>query len=699
MLASISCNFIIFREGEQSLSAKVKPCVLVFLLLTLAIMVLIWNQNPHQIISLTWVQALVSLCLLISVIYLTWLITKLRSRNNYLFASLEKVQEIIALFDPKANRFVFINHALENILGYTAKEALSNNILLQILFNNQDRPFDDFRNLRTTLSGMTQARRKDGSPVYLEYVAIPVYRKGHISKIAISSWDISERVQMEQSLTASEEIHQELIEAREQAQAANMAKNQFLANMSHEIRTPMIGILGALDLLAESKLAKEQYENIEIIRECGEQLLGIINGILDMSKIELGLTELYPKACNLPELFSHLVNIVEPILKEKGLSIRLDISPDIPAVVRLDEAKLRQVLINVFWNAIKFTSQGYITFTATIEEMDGISQLSLAISDTGIGIPDYEMENIFTPFTQVDNSTSRQYGGMGLGLFISKKYMDIMQGSIYVESQQGSGSTFFIKVPLEVISYAELNENINPGYNDNYEDKLLTDFAPIRVLLVEDNDLNQKIVSQMLVNYGFEITVANDGLECLRLLQENHFDVILMDMQMPVMDGYETTRMIRQYEELQHIPVIAMTAHAMAGDREKCLASGCTSYIAKPFKAEELAREIRKHFQGVSTNNPDPDLKSFINELLPEFMAQLEEMVDNLGLAFAQRDIEAIKSISHDIKGTAGMYGFRQISDGAAAIEAAAREGSFSRIKTCLDQLNHYYKQASVQVS
>ena len=681
------------------MSAKVKPCVLVFLLLTLAIMVLIWNQNPHQIISLTWVQALVSLCLLISVIYLTWLITKLRSRNNYLFASLEKVQEIIALFDPKANRFVFINHALENILGYTAKEALSNNILLQILFNNQDRPFDDFRNLRTTLSGMTQARRKDGSPVYLEYVAIPVYRKGHISKIAISSWDISERVQMEQSLTASEEIHQELIEAREQAQAANMAKNQFLANMSHEIRTPMIGILGALDLLAESKLAKEQYENIEIIRECGEQLLGIINGILDMSKIELGLTELYPKACNLPELFSHLVNIVEPILKEKGLSIRLDISPDIPAVVRLDEAKLRQVLINVFWNAIKFTSQGYITFTATIEEMDGISQLSLAISDTGIGIPDYEMENIFTPFTQVDNSTSRQYGGMGLGLFISKKYMDIMQGSIYVESQQGSGSTFFIKVPLEVISYAELNENINPGYNDNYEDKLLTDFAPIRVLLVEDNDLNQKIVSQMLVNYGFEITVANDGLECLRLLQENHFDVILMDMQMPVMDGYETTRMIRQYEELQHIPVIAMTAHAMAGDREKCLVSGCTSYIAKPFKAEELAREIRKHFQGVSTNNPDPDLKSFINELLPEFMAQLEEMVDNLGLAFAQRDIEAIKSISHDIKGTAGMYGFRQISDGAASIEAAAREESFPRIKTCLDQLYQYYKQASVQVS
>lgn len=681
------------------MSAKVKTCILVFLLLTLAIMGLIWNRSPHQIISPTWVQALLSLCLVTSVVYLTWLITKLRSRDNYLFASLENIQEIIAVFDPKANRFVFINQALENILGYTAKEALSKNILLQILLNNQDRPFDDFCNLRTTLSGMIQTKRKDGSPVHLEYVAIPIYKKGHVSKIAISSWDISEHLQMEHTLTISKEIYQELVETREHAQAANMAKNQFLANMSHEIRTPMIGILGALDLLAESKLANEQYENIEIIRECGEQLLGIINGILDMSKIELGLIELYPKVCNLPELLSNLSNIVEPILKEKGLSIKLDISPDIPTLVRIDEAKLRQILINVLYNAIKFTSQGYITFTAAVEEMDGISQLSLAISDTGIGIPDYEIENIFTPFTQVDNSTSRQYGGMGTGLFISKKYVDIMQGSIYVKSQQGLGSTFFIKVPLEVISYMEVNESINPDHNDNYEDKLLTEFAPIRVLLVEDNDLNQKIVSQMLINYGFEITVANNGLECLRLLQEKHFDIILMDMQMPVMDGYEATRMIRQYEELQHIPIIATTAHAMAGDREKCLASGCTSYIAKPFKAEELAREIRKHFQGASTNNPDPDLKSFINELLPEFMAQLEEMVDNLGLAFAQRDVEAIKSISHDIKGTAGMYGFRQISDGAAAIEAAAREESFPRIKNCLDNLYQYYKQASLQVS
>lgn len=640
---------------------------------------------------------LLSISLLIIVLFFILLITNHRLKEYYLSANLKNSQEIVSIFNPQDNRFIFVNQALENILGYTPEEALKGNLLPQLLFNSEERPFDDFRHLRT-LSGVIPARRKDGSTVYLEHVAVPIYKKGHVTKIAISSLDISKYVQLEQALTASNKMQQELVEAREQAQAANMAKNQFLANMSHEIRTPMIGIMGAVDLLAESKLADQEYENIEIIRECGEQLLSIINSILDMSKLELGIMELYPKACNLPDLFTHLVNIIEPALKEKGLSIKLDISSNIPATVRIDEAKLRQLLINIFYNAIKFTNQGYITFSAIIEKIDAVSWLSLAISDTGIGIPDYEVENIFTPFTQVDNSTSRQYGGTGLGLFISKKLVDLMQGSIKVKSQEGLGSTFYIKIPLEVISDLEVNQKANLSFNDNYEDKLLTDFAPIRVLLVEDNVLNQKIVSQMLVNYGFEITLANNGLECLRLLQEMHFDIILMDMQMPVMDGYEATRMIRQYEDLQNIPIIAMTAHAMTGDREKCLASGCTSYIAKPFKAEELAREIRKHFQGVGTRDPNPDLNSFINELLPEFMAQLEEMIDNLGLAFASRDFEAIMSISHDIKGTAGMYGFRQISDCAAAIEAAAREESFPLVRSNMEQLHHLHKRANIQV-
>ncbi len=683
------------------MSAKVKYCVSVFLLLTLAVMGFLWNETFDLMFFPTIImQALIPLviCLLIVAVFLILLIIKMRFRETYLLASLENIGEIVSIFNPKKNRFVYVNNALKDLLGYIPKEALNRNILPQILFNNQDWLFDNYCNPKTS-SRIIQAKRKDGSLIYLEHIAIPIYKNGHIHKIAINSRDVSEHIQNEQALTASKKIYQELVEAREQAQAANMAKNQFLANMSHEIRTPMIGIMGAVDLLAESKLTNEQYENIEIIRECGEQLLSIINGILNMSKIELGLMELHPKVCNLIDLFDRLINIVNPMLKEKGLNIKLDISSNIPALVKIDENKLHQVLINILYNAVKFTNQGYISFTANIEYVGKNPWLSLAISDTGIGIPDYAVENIFTPFSQVDNSTSRQYGGTGMGLFISKKFVDLMQGSINVHSQEGLGSTFFIKLPLEVISHLEEKQNINPNFNDDYEDKLLTDFTPIKVLLVEDNDLNQKIVSQMLINYGFDITLADNGLECLRLLQKMHFDVILMDMQMPIMDGYEATRMIRQYEELQYIPIIAMTAHAMTGDREKCLASGCTSYIAKPFKAEELAREIRKNFQGVSINNPKPDLNSFINELLPDFMAQLEEMVESLKLAFANHDLEAIKSISHDIKGTAGMYGFRQISESAAAIEAAAREESFPRIKNSLDRLYKLHEQASVQVS
>lgn len=1032
------------------MSSKVKIHINIFLLLTLVVAVFIWKENPYHIFSPSWtVDALSSLFIwvLIMVVFLVYLVIKLRSTEKFISASLEQAREIVTIFDLGQKRFVYVNKAIEDVLGYTADEVLKNDLLPALLFNDQERPFANISNVGL-LSGVRLLKKKDGSPIYLEHAVIPIHNKGHLDKIVISSWDVSERIQMGQALSASEKLYRdivensynvifiydengifqymnaaikehtgwypeqfvgrncldwvypddkkdmhlvlrqvrkgplsfrfrmlakngvihvsahnspifdehgtfrgavtiavnierdielenklrtseeryrslynnaqvglltskldgseiimtneivaqilgykqasdlvglaaknlwakpekreslikilqaenivsnyyfearcrdntikmvelfarynpdteqietnlvdvtdkiiadkwahyqayileniqesiialdtkgqilflnrqaqelinssktelkscssdlqkvlamseadfnrvlhdvlagqswqgevvlnidgihrhfmhridslqesgrisgivvistditELVKNREQAQAANMAKSQFLANMSHEIRTPMIGILGAVDLLQEGKLDHVQNENVEIIRECGEQLLSIINDILDMSKIELALMELHPRVCNPFNIFNRLVNNVEPLLKNKGLQVKLDISSDIPALIRADEAKLRQILSNIFYNAIKFTNRGYINFTATLEEEDGLPYLSMIISDTGIGIPQYEFENIFNPFTQVDNSTSRRYGGTGLGLYISKRYIDLMNGTIHLSSQEGVGTTFSIKIPVEIISQPEVTNKPDLNTDECFEDKLVLGFTPVQILLVEDNDLNQKIVSQMLINYGFEVTLANNGLDCLRLLQERHFDVLLMDMQMPVMDGYEATRMIRQYEELRDLPIIAMTAHAMAGDREKCLASGCTSYIAKPFKSEELAREIRQHFNAgiTSGHNHDPELNNFINELLPEFMAQLEEMVDNLGLAFENRDLQAIKSISHDIKGTAGMYGFKQISSSAALIEKAAREASFPTIKRALDQLYQLYEEANIQV-
>ncbi len=513
----------------------------------------------------------------------------------------------------------------------------------------------------------------------------PLSENDIISVVVIISSDISE-----------------LVEAREQAITANTAKNQFLANMSHELRTPMIGILGSVDLLEQSKLNHEQVENVEIIRDCGEQLLDIINGILNLSKIELGLVNLNLEPCNLLNVFSRVTKIINPLLSKKGLSLKLDIPANMPVHVMADQTKLYQIISNILYNAVKFTNKGEVKFKASIQsELNQQSWLHISITDTGIGISHEQMEEIFEPFTQVDNSTSRNFEGTGLGLYICKKLLDLMNGHIWVNSNQGSGTVFHFKIPVEIISDSKTVHTQDSDISEQYQDDLLLAFNPRKILIVEDNKLNQKIVSQMLSAYGFEVSSVSNGLECLNILQEKSFDVILMDIQMPVMDGYETSRFIKEDSSLNHIPVIAMTAHAMLGDQEKCLAAGCASYIAKPFKAEELVEEIKKHLNKkcVTRKKAEQHSTAFIAELIPEFMDLLSEMIANLDAAVEKGDFKTIQNISHDIKGTAGMYGFMKISEKAALIEQAARINSREKIIALTGQLHYLFKQVNIQVS
>ncbi|NLB87683.1 MAG: response regulator, partial [Syntrophomonadaceae bacterium] len=384
----------------------------------------------------------------------------------------------------------------------------------------------------------------------------------------------------------------ELVHNREKAEAANLAKSQFLANMSHEIRTPMIGILGAVDLLEQSITDNTQLEKINNIRECGEDLLEIINDILDVSKIEIGIINLNCENCNVYDLFYRTINMIEPALTEKGLKLHVDIQAISSVSLYLDPYKLRQVLTNLLFNAIKFTSEGTITLKANIDMIDNNHRLIITIADTGIGIPEDYISYIFDPFYQVDNSNSRNYSGTGLGLYICKRLVELMGGTIDINSSVGKGTKFIISLPIEPpVETVEPIKQVN--HIISHDDTV--HFIPRSVLVVEDNELNQKIVCEMLKNYGFEVATAKNGLECLQILQNRAFDAILLDMQMPIMDGYETAQLIKKDKNINHIPIIAMTAHAMNGDREKCLASGCTSYIAKPFKAEELVEEIKKH--------------------------------------------------------------------------------------------------------
>lgn len=513
-------------------------------------------------------------------------------------------------------------------------------------------------------------------------------------------YPLSIKEEPEEIIVISTDIS-ELVEASKNAESANLSKSQFLANMTHELRTPMIGVLGSTDLLSHTSLSPEQCLHLDTIRECGEQLLNIINDILDLSKIDLGMDTLKPLPVNLARIVEKTTSMLENPLQAKGLRMNTDIDPSLPPLLLLDEQKFRQILVNLLVNAIKFTASGQIDIKA-VKETDVRQEdwLLVSVQDTGIGIPEDKLDSIFDCFTQADSSSCREYGGAGLGLYICERLVRLMSGEIRATSQEGQGTTFALRIPLRIPDLADEGIHLQPPNTNGFDEVLNNGFLPIQILLVEDNELNQKLIIQMLLSYGFEVEFVNNGLECLHILEQRNFKLILMDMQMPIMDGYEATRIIRANCAWDHIPVIAITANAMSGDREKCLDCGCASYLAKPFKAAELVQEIKSVLQTafVQKTNNDPLSKQLIADLMPEFLSTLEEMLKDLEYSIQNRDMNAIIHQSHAIKGTAGMYGFVQISEIAALMEQACRDQQYSKISPLFNQISKSYKQINTQV-
>lgn len=494
----------------------------------------------------------------------------------------------------------------------------------------------------------------------------------------------------------------ESVDNREKAEIANYTKTQFLANISHEIRTPLIGILGSVSLLEQSRLDQQQRENVAVIQECGEHLLRIINDILDVSKIELGMESLACSPCRLQDVFGRVLSTVEPLAREKGLYVTAEIEGAREQVVLTDHVKLRQILLNILNNAIKFTIKGGIHIKAQIESLDAREYLVTSIADTGIGIEKDKLDSIFDPFTQGDGSSSRNFGGTGLGLYVCQKQVELMNGEIWLESEKELGTVFHIRIPVGINNESAPSDGgVQPESLANQGWGSLLTFSPVQVLLVEDNRINRRIVSQMLTSYGFEVTTAQHGLECLRLMQNRVFDVVLMDMQMPVMDGYDATRLICQDPDLNQVPVIAMTAHALAGDREKCFQCGCSDYIAKPFQTEELIAVINKNLVNgrMAKAVSEVPYEQLVNDLMPEFIESLSDNIRDLRIASESGNLEAIQNISHDIKGSAGLYGFKRISELAALIEAAAKDGLLPRVRILAVNLSRIYDELHRQVS
>ncbi len=387
-------------------------------------------------------------------------------------------------------------------------------------------------------------------------------------------------------------VNEELRRAKEAAEEASRLKSQFLANISHDLRTPMNGIIGMTALALRTKLDEQQRDYLTTVLESAESLLCLLNDILDFSKIEAGKLTLEEIPFDLRELVEQTVKSLRVDAQSKGLTVNWKVDPAVPARLTGDPTRLRQILNNLVSNAIKFTERGQVDVEIKlVSATDGEVFLHIAVRDTGIGIPPEKMEEIFEPFTQADGSTTRRFGGTGLGLSIASRLARMMGGRIWVESEVGKGSTFHVALRFAVAqphagqpAATEVEAGSHPR-------------TALRILLAEDNPINQKVIVKILEVEGHQVTVASDGNEAVELAGREAFDLILMDVQMPTMSGLEAARLIREREHVTggHIPIVALTASAMKGDRERCLEAGMDDYLSKPVRPDALLELISRY--------------------------------------------------------------------------------------------------------
>lgn len=448
----------------------------------------------------------------------------------------------------------------------------------------------------------TKNYTKDGKEYWVITTLTPIIGKtGEVERIIAIDSDITLRKQMEEDLLNANKIAEhslmkggkainELMKAKKELEESMKVKEQFLANMSHEIRTPMNAIVGFTDLILKTKIDPEQKQYIDAIKTSGENLLVIINDILDFSKMQSGKFSFEKIELNLSQLISTLTELMLPKSIEKNINLSTKIDVRIPDKLIGDPTRLNQILLNLVGNAIKFTEKGGIRIEVDImSETDTTIELQFKVIDSGIGISEDKLSAIFKGFTQASNETTRKYGGTGLGLTIVKQLVELQGGQIFVESKIAKGSTFGFNLEFKKISSQSAEKN--NVVKENRETQLV---EGLNVLLVEDNLLNQVLAKKVLTDWKWNVEVAENGLIAIEKIQQTNFDIVLMDIQLPEMDGYEATRTIRKMKDLSKssVPIVAMTAHAMSGESEKCILSGMNEYISKPFDTKILYSKI-----------------------------------------------------------------------------------------------------------
>ncbi len=650
--------------------------------------------------------------------------------NAFQKAVLDGAAHIIISATPDGTIVTF-NHAAEEHLGYTAAEVIGLQTpapfhlpeeiaaraaaLTLELGHPVEVGFETFV-AKSRLGKPDECEwtyvRKDGShfPVLLCVTTLYDMQGAVIGYLGIGS-----------DITIQKRAAQDLRKAKEIAEAANQAKSDFLATMSHEIRTPMNGIIGMSSLLLDTELAPQQREMVDAVRHSGDALMTIIEDILDFSKIEARKLDLVEEAFRLDSVISGVVDLLQHKAATRSIELIVRIAPNVPASFMGDPGRLRQILMNLVGNGIKFTDEGSIRIQVRTLNCiaPGTTNLEISVTDTGIGMTEQQQSQLFQAFTQVDSSSKRRFGGTGLGLTISKRLVELMGGTIGVESKHQEGSRFWVRLPLRIVESPKFPLKDDVATPEETAPHSTASGIKPRVLLVEDNEVNSRMAMMMLEKNGYPGEIARDGEEAVERFASGVYDGILMDCHMPNMDGYEATRAIRELEasplwKRPRCRIIAMTANVMAGERERCLAAGMDDYVSKPLRAKPLIEALNRihaltkveesaepaPWSAEDTTSAQESLQQLAEELSTEDTLELienwfkdtPERILELEKLAGTDDQTTLRRTAHSLKGSSSLFGLTSIYTLCREIEQTAEDNLRTRQPDLVAQLKHSFE-------
>lgn len=634
---------------------------------------------------------------------------------------LQSLSEGVCVIDA-SRKLAFANHSAAKLLDFQNDDLIGKNY--DIVFFRHDKSLsEDELAICPIQFALTEGAashintetffRSDGSTFLVEYVCSPIFEENEIAGAVVTFQDITERRDIEAALS----------EVRELALESARTKAAFLANMSHEIRTPLSGVVGTANLLLDTDLTAEQRKYLQMLRKSVDSLMETVNDILDFSKIEAGKLALETIEFNLRELLEETANLFKISANRKNLSLNFTVENGVSEIFRGDANRLRQVLNNLLSNAVKFTETGEIRLKiSNSEETKSHTVLLFEVFDTGIGIDEEQKGRLFQPFTQADISTTRRFGGTGLGLAICREIVEMMQGEIGLESEIGKGSRFWFTVLLvqspksKVQSLKTQIDTETFGRNDKKGLRTRNlELGTLKILIVEDDEVNREITSKLLEQIGYNSEFAENGAEAVKKTGEKDFDLILMDCQMPEMDGFAAAQMIRRREKSPHSKIIALTAFSAEAEREKCLRSGMNDYLCKPVTKKDLVEILQKHFSAEKVS-PNLDLeenfvqhslseiiipeilnsflaiesrgeKNFVSEILQIYCENAEKQISALKTDIQNRDAESIGRRAHSLKGSSANVGLEKLTALFEDLQLQANTENWERIENLITEI------------